>query len=252
VAVLSTSAILLRAHPYGESSLVLRFFTEGFGTVAVMAKGARRQGRRSGPGLDIYAGGSLTLYMKESRELQTFKDFDTSKTRRGLARDVIRFGGAAVLGELVLRHAGEAAVPTLYETLDGALDTIDEAPDNAIIESVLGAAWGLVGTMGYLPVLSRCVSCGKGLGAEEVGRFDHDEGGIRCAACSAGRTGPRIGPVARMQLSGLLDGQTAPVARPNAHVRLLSDFVTYHVSGSRPLESFRFLTSLLPSDQEEP
>jgi len=251
VSVVTTPAILLRAHPYSESSLVLRFFAESLGTVAVMAKGLRRQGGRSGPGLDVFAGGILTLYMKENRELQTMKDFETIAPRRGLARNVIRFGGAAVMAELVLRHAGEAAVPILYETLERALDAIDQAPDDAIIESVLGAGWGLVGTMGYSPVLDTCVTCGTALDSEEVGRFDLDAGGIRCAACAAGTTGARIGPGARAQLSGLLDGSVDRLSRPLAHVRLLSDFVTYHVSGSRPLESFGFLASLLESDQDE-
>jgi len=251
VAVVTTSAILLRAHPYSESSLVLRFFSEALGTVAVMAKGARRPGGRSGPGLDIFAGGNLTLYMKDSRELQTLKEFETLTPRRGLARNVIRFGGAAVVGELVLRHAGEAAVPDLYETLERALDAIDQAPDDGILESVLGAGWGLVGAMGYRPVFDTCVTCGTALDSEEVGRFDFDEGGILCAVCASGRTGPRIGPGARAQLSGLLEGHVEGLSRPRGHLRLLSDFVTYHVAGSRPLESFGFLASLLPSDPDE-
>ena len=36
--------------------------------------------------------------------------------------------------------------------------------------------------------------------------------------------------------------------RPRAHLQLLSDFVTYHVSGSQPLGSFSFLARLLPED----
>jgi DNA repair protein RecO (recombination protein O) len=251
VAIISTRAILLRAHPYSESSLVLRFFTEHMGTVGVMAKGARRGRSRGGSGLETFAGGVLTVYVKETRDLQTFKDFEALQHRRGLARHPLRFGGASVAAELVLRHGGESAAPALFEGLEAALDRIDQAPDDAIIEAVLSAGWHLVIGLGYEPVLDPCVECGRPLEDDEVGRFDLHAGGLRCASCSSGKGGPRIGPGARAQLVRLLAGGPDPVTHPRAHLRLLSDFVTYHVSGTRPLESFAFLASLLPAEADD-
>ena len=98
-------------------------------------------------------------------------------------------------------------------------------------------------------MLNDCVGCGRLLD-DAVGRFDFDAGGVRCPSCLEGAPaagGPRIGPQARRQLLGLLGGREDPVRRPRAHLRLLSDFVTYHLSGARPLESFRFLAGVLPS-----
>jgi len=250
VAIVTTGAVLLRAHPYSESSLILRFFTELMGTVGVMAKGARRGGTRAGSGLDTFTGGLLTLYTKESRDLQTLKDFEALRPRRGLARHPIRFGGASVVGELVLRHGGESAAPALFKALEAALDSVDQAPDDVIIEAVLSAGWRLVGKLGYEPALDMCVECGRPLDAGEMGRFDLDAGGLRCDGCSGGKGGPRIGPGARMQLANLLAGRPDPVTHPRAHLRLLSDFVTYHVSGTRPLESFGFLSTLLPHGED--
>lgn len=251
MAVVTTRAILLRAHPFSETSLVLRFFSEDLGTVGVMARGARKGGGRGGSGLETFAGGALTVYVKESRGLQTLKDFAPVRIRREMARDLVRFGGASVVGELVLRHGGEAAAPVLYEALEGALDAIGGAPGPAVVSTILAAAWSVVATLGYHPVLDPCVECGTALESDAMGRFDLEAGGMRCSGCSVGRSGPRVGPGAREQLSALLGGKPVPVTRPRGHLRLLGDFITYHVSGTRPLESVRFLASQLPAEEDD-
>ena len=252
MAIVTTGAVLLRSHPYSETSLVLRFFTELMGVVGVMAKGSRRGGSRTGSWFETFAGGPLTLYVKDGRELQTLRDFSPTRPRRGLARNLIRFGGASAVAELVLRHGGEAPAPALFAVLEDALDGIDRTSDSDALSTVLAAGWGVVAVLGYHPLLECCVACDRTIDAHEVGRFDLEAGGIRCEPCSVGRSGPRVGPGARRQLRGLLSNEAGLLTRPRAHLQLLSDFVTYHVSGGRPLESFRFLASLLPSDPEEP
>ncbi|HZD06268.1 MAG TPA: recombination protein O N-terminal domain-containing protein, partial [Longimicrobiales bacterium] len=150
--VVTTRAVLLRSHPYSETSLVLRFFSEDLGTVGVMARGARRGGSRGGSSLSTFAGGSLTLYVKETRELQTFKDFAVTCPRQALARDLLRFGGASVVGELVLRHGGEAGAPALYGVLEEALDALVATPPADLVTTILASGWTVVATLGYHPV----------------------------------------------------------------------------------------------------
>lgn len=248
----TTRAVLLRAHPYSESSLILRFFTEDLGVVGVLAHGVRRQGSKGGSGLQTFASGWLTLYMKATTELHTFKDFAISQPRLALGLDLIRFGGASLVSELILRQGSESAAPNLFRALESALDKIAEAEGDAVLPVTLAEAWVLVTTLGYHPLLDVCVQCESALVGDEVGRFDFAAGGVRCASCSVGASGPRIGPEGREQVRGLLSGQPQELARASAHLRLLSEFVTYHVSGSRPLESFDFLASLLPVSQASP
>ena len=57
--------------------------------------------------------------------------------------------------------------------------------------------------------------------------------------------GPRLGPMARSQLSTLLSGEVPEgFRRPGTHLRLASDFITYHISGGQPLRSLQFLSNL--------
>lgn len=246
MAVVTTRGTLLRSHPYSETSRILRFFTEDLGIVGVMARGIRSTGSKGRGVPDTFAGGTLTLYVKESRDLQTFKEFATSRSRRALGRSVLRFAAASVLGEIVLRQGGEAAAPGLYDALDGGLDRIaDLDDDDQLVPALLARGWGLVSTLGYHPVLETCVACGRALADDEMGRFDLAAGGIRCPDCAGHVDGPRIGPGARAQIAGALAGREDPLTRPRAHLRLLSDFVTYHLAGGRPLDSFRFLAGIL-------
>lgn len=248
--VVSTPAILLRSHPYSESSRILRFLTRDEGIVAVMARGVRRQGSRSAPGLDTFAAGDLTVYLKRGRDLQTLKEFTVTVPRRGLGRHPLRLAGASVLGELVLRHGGEGGGAPIFGALGAGLDALEAAQADAVPAVLLREGWGLVSELGYRPNLAWCPGCGDPLGDHEVGRFDFEAAGVRCGRCAGAEAGPRVGPGARAQLGALLDGHVPEgLSHLRPHLQLLSDFITYHVAHTRPLDAFRILAHLLPREE---
>ncbi|HSM05659.1 MAG TPA: DNA repair protein RecO [Longimicrobiales bacterium] len=245
--IVTTRAILLRAHPYSESSRVLRFLTEDHGVVGVMGRGVRKGGR--GEGLDLFAETSLTLHVKPGRDLQTLRETSTVRDRRRLGGHPLRLAAAGVLAELVLRHHGEAPGADVYAGLSRGLDDLESAEVGAVVPVLLARGWVLVALLGFHPQVEGCVRCGTPLGPDEVGRFDFEAGGVRCSRCTGEMAGPRIGPGARGQLTVLLRGGVPDVLRrPRANLQLLSDFITHHVSGTRPLEAFRMLSSFLPPE----
>ena len=126
-----------------------------------------------------------------------------------------------------------------------ALRRMEVEPRPTIVGAVLAEGWSLVTALGYEPQIEGCVQCGRVLGASEVARFDLSAGGLRCSDCATDDSGPRVGPGARRQLSDLLRA-TVPedLGKPRAHLRLLHDFVIYHVSGSKPLKTFRVFSSV--------
>lgn len=247
MSAVSTRGVLLRSHPYSETSRVLRFLTEDHGVVGVMAKGIRKGPR--GGGMDLFGEVAMTLHMKPGRDLQTLGEVSPTRPRRGLGTHPLRLACAGVLAELVLRHHGEAPSHDVFQSLGDGLDHLETVPLEAVPATLLVEGWGLVSALGFHPQVEACVVCSRQLDVEEVGRFDFDAGGVRCAACAEGMVGPRVGPGARLQLHTLLEGRVPrELERPRAHLQLLSDFVTHHVSGVRPLESFRILASFLPPD----
>lgn len=242
----TTPAILLRSHPYSETSRILRFLTAEFGVVAIIARGLRRGDARGRGTIDTFDEGDLTVYFRENRELQTFKDFATTHSRRALAGDLVRFSGASILAELVLRHTAEEEAALLFEAVRSGLDRIEDDPATDPLARILAEGWQIVAALGYEPIVDQCSGCGRSLDHATMGRFDFAAGGVRCAACGREGEGRKIGPVARRQLRALLAGEPPDdLAGGPAQLRLFGDFVTWHVSGGRPLNSVRFLSDLL-------
>ena len=246
---MTTPAVLLRSFNYSETSRILRLYTLDLGLVGVMAKGLRKGGAQGQGGLQTFSQGDLTLYMRPTRDLQTFKEFALRTSGKGLGRDVIRFAAASLLAELVLVHAGSEPSPEVFGRLTAGLSRIEEVERNDVVAVLLNEGWMLVAALGYQPQLDPCVHCGTSLLDSDMGRFDCGAGGVRCSSCAVEIAGPMIGPRARKQLGALIQGFTeAAITKPKAHLQLLHDFTVYHVSGSKALQSFRFLASVAHLD----
>ena len=246
MSLLTTPAILLRSYPYSETSQTLRFYTESHGVLGAIARGVRKAGGRHGGALSTFSEGILNIQFRENRDLQTFRDFSPVKTRRGLANDLLRLAGASVLGELILKHAESEGHPALFAGLGQGLDAMETEGLGALVPTLLVQLWSLIRGLGFGPLVQECVECGRVFQGEEMGRFDFGAGGLKCSSCQGEGHGPRLGPVGRAQLKALLDGE-APLEliRPQVHLRLASDFITYHISGGTPLRSFSVLAPLI-------
>lgn len=252
MAPLSTRAVLLRAHDYGDTSRILRFYTLEHGLLSVVARGVRGRSGKGSASATSFATGELIAYVKPHADLHTMKDFVADRTRTGIALDVLRFAGAASVAELVLAHAEHEPHPGLFETLDAELDRLDGVAGADAPAAILSTLWRVTAAFGFAPELDVCVGCGTPLDEPEaMTRFDLAAGGLRCEPCAGGVPGGRVGPVARRQLRALLDGVTPPdFGHPRRHLSLLSDFIAHHVA-SKPLKTFVFLGDRLPADAEE-
>ena len=238
----TTPAVLLRAHPYSESSRVLRFYTREVGLVGVMARGIRKGASRGRGAPGTFGEGVAEIALRESRELQSLREFAPVKARIGLAGDFRRLAGASIVAELVLRHAGQEPHAELYDALSAGLDRLEEAAPDRVHGEVLALGWKMVQVLGFGPELSACTACGEVLEPGDMGRFDLAAGGVRGPGCPAPTGSRRIGPVARAHLRRLLEGTVPTDLRgARAHLSLLDDFTTFHMLGGRRLDSFRFL-----------
>lgn len=251
MSLVTEEGILLRAHPYSESSRTLRFLTPTYGVLAVMAKGVRRRGSKGEGFLGTFDQVSLTFYWKSGRDLHTLREADVIRSRRGLGADLARFTGASLLAELLLVHTLEEANPALFQGVTAVMDALDRAEDDVVAGVILAGAWSLLGEAGFPPVLERCARCGASLPAEGLLRFSAAEGGLVCAGCGGLVTGARVGPGARDDLRRLAAG--APVASlrgAGAHLGLLEGFAAHHLSPRRPFRSVEMLRRLLETKEE--
>ena len=241
MAIIATDAVVLHSFNYLESSRILRLVTRHGGVRSVLAKGARRSARRFGSAVDLFAQGTVQLYEKPGRELDTLSSFDVARARPMMAEDLGRFAGASAIAELTLRFGRDASDSGLFDVVVESLDALAVADNDAALTTTLASAWRIVAELGFAPALDLCGDCHAPLRPNATVMFSHAAGGALCQRCGrlapAGRVLP---PEARDALRGFLigdAGQPLGDAASRAHQRLLREFLAQHLSDGRPLRA---------------
>lgn len=252
MALVTVDSIILQAFPYSETSKILRLLTASHGVQSVIAKGARRPKSRYGGVLEPFTDGYATFRLRDNRDLHTLSGFDLTRPRQRLGDDLVRFGGASLVAELVLRTASGQYAPEVFHRVRTALDALQRATETDVEAVALAQAWALVTALGFGPSLDLCVGCGRGLDAGGDRFLDYGAGGLFCGQCgSAGSTagtgaggggGGRVLPErARLDLMALCAGRVVPLDRTAAHWQLLARFLAYHLVDAGSLRSLDFL-----------
>lgn len=250
--VVQSRALVLQSFAFSETSKILRLLTPEFGSVSVIAKGARRPRSRFGGLLELFTEGRAEIFRREGRDLHPLGGWDLLRSRQELGRTLEAFAGASLIAEIALRFGTEEPAEALYGVVSGALDRLCESGADAGAETVAGA-WALVATLGFAPQTEQCARCGRVLDAEEPARFDAAAGGAACARCRpAGRV---LQPHSRRSLARMAAGggggpdllESAPV-----HRELLRLFLSAQLTAERPLRSLELFLRATQPDHDSP
>ena len=239
--IVTADAVILQSFAYGETSRILRLLTATHGMRSVIAKGTRGPRSRFGGLLEPFTCGVATFYFKESRELQTLSAFELVRSHQALGCDLIRFGGASLLAELVICVTREDSHPDLFAPMILALERIEAEPAATLESAVLSEGWRLVASLGFAPELDTCIDCGSDPAAGTDALFDHAAGGLRCAACASGAPGRRLPKHAIHALRRMACGEPVELTRTEGHWWLLSRWLEHHVLEGASLRSLGFL-----------
>lgn len=239
--LITTDAIVLHLQDYLESSRLVRLATREHGVQSVLARGARRPRSRFGHALDLFASGVARFTVKPGRDLSTLSGFDATRSRMPLASDLDRFAAASAIAELALRFAHADPHDDAFDVLGRALDAIAQSPPGAATGQGLAAAWRYVAALGFAPAIDRCCVCDGALGSDRPAAFSHHGGGVVCERCrdrvSRGRDLPAM---ARALIGAWLAGADPPSPSElelRAHLRLLREFLMYHLGDGRALRA---------------
>lgn len=241
--LVTVDAVVLQAFPYSETSKILRLLTAPHGVQSVIAKGARRAKSRYGGVLEPFTDGFASFYLKENRDLHTLSDFELHRPRQRLGRDLIRFGAASLIAEIVLRTASGQESADIFHSVRGALNDLESVPVEQLEAVALAHTWTLITVLGFGPAVGRCVHCGGPLPEEGDLFFDYGAGGSLCGECGGGGGAGRVLPArARNDLQALCHGEVITIDRTAAHWQLLARFLAYHLVDAGSLRSLDFLS----------
>ena len=183
-----TRAIVLRVVDFSESSSVVTLFTEDFGKVGALAKGAKRPKGPFEGALDLLALIRIVFLHKSSEALDLLTEAKLERRFRSSERSLARLYAGYYVAEL-LSELTDNGDPhrELFLAAERALAALDA--DGPIAETVLGFELVALREAGHAPSLAQCVVCGGPVEAKGRVPFAMTAGGVLCGECRPGRRG---------------------------------------------------------------
>lgn len=184
----SPRGVVLKTTPLRESDLVVSLFTDRFGRVSAVARGARKSKIRFAGTLSLLILGRYQL-TKGRGELWNLGGGEIEREWTHLATDVVAVAHASYIVELVGALLPlEAPEPEVLDVVTSLWDSLAIAgPSPAALRATELA---LLELSGNRPAIDRCAACGADFtqADDETGTvFDPSRGGALCARC-AGRS----------------------------------------------------------------
>ncbi len=176
---LSTPAVVLASTPLGEADLLVVLLTPERGKIRAAARNARKSKRRFAGGLPGGALGEATLVRRREGALWRLDGFKSVIEVSTLGRDLERFAYVAYLCELtdVLVVEPEADTARFAALAEAVGETLRGGPRPAVLRRF---ELRLLDSLGLLPALDACCSCGDlELGPGPIA-FDFGRGGALC------------------------------------------------------------------------
>ena len=183
-----STAIVLRVIEFSETSCIVTMMTRDFGKITVMAKGARRPKSAFEAALDVLASVRIVFLHKTNGTMSLLTEAKLERRFRSSATDLDRLYAGYYVVELLnsLTDDGDPQ-PDLFELADQTIKDIDTR-ESDLANTLMDFELKTLEILGHLPMLTKCVSCGKEKTTLARVSFGLNAGGILCASCRRGQT----------------------------------------------------------------
>jgi DNA repair protein RecO (recombination protein O) len=181
-----STAIVLRLVDFSETSVVATLFTEDFGKITALAKGARRPKGPFEAALDLLAVCRIVFIHKSSDALDLLTEAKLERRFRAATRNLSHLYAGYYVAELLkeLTEDGDPH-PRLFQAANQILTELNDACDPARV--VLRFEMIALHEAGHLPTFDRCAGCGEELKLEGRIAFGQLAGGVLCGSCRMGQ-----------------------------------------------------------------
>ena len=247
-----TDAIVIRSLHYGESDKIVTFFTEDFGRIKGIAKGARRSKKRFQNALGLFSHLRLIFFEREGMGLMRVEGCDILHPFPKIREDLKKIFYGNYYLELINEMAGEREVNLeAFDLLLSFLLTLDatEAQEGQLRMFEIR----MLSLFGYRPNLKRCGSCKRDwedLKESPFVSFSPEKGTLVCGGCSKGLnhliplslgTARLIEKISQMELEKIHRFRFTSQALSESR-ELLPRFITYQLG--KELKSLKALRGI--------
>ena len=179
-------ALILRLVDFSESSCVVTLFTEQFGKIAALAKGARRPKGPFESALDLLAICRVVFLHKSSDTLDLLTEAKLEKRFRASTRDLSRLYSGYYVAELLNELTDIADPhPKLFQAALATLAALNA--DEDVLTTIVWFELTTLRLLGHLPSWDHCVGCGQPVSGDQRISFGQLAGGVLCRQCRIGQ-----------------------------------------------------------------
>jgi len=179
-------AIVVRLVTFSESSYVATLYTEEFGKITGMAKGARRAKSAFASALDLLSVCRIVFIRKSSDAMDLLTEASLERPFRSSIRNLSRLYAGYYVLELVDALTGNRDPnPPLFRIVLDTVAALDS--DTDIAGQILRFELNALRLLGQLPSLDDCVECGNRVELGNRIAFGQISGGVLCANCKVGK-----------------------------------------------------------------
>ena len=184
VAAEQSTAIVLRAIEFSETSLIVTLLTRDLGRISAIAKGARRPKGPFEGSLDLLAVCRVVVLRKASDNLDILTEAKLHRRFRGGERSLERLYAGYYVAEM-LRLLTENHDPhqDVYDLTIRTLDQIDGSGNVAM--ALLRFDLQILRMLGHAPGTDRCTDCGGEVITSARMSFSLLAGGVVCEKCKS-------------------------------------------------------------------
>ena len=174
---IQTSGIIIKEYSYDEADKIFVIFTADRGKITCLAKGVRKSKSKMRGFLQLFTYSKLHLH--KGKSIYTVIGGEVINSFPGVKNDLLLFGYANYITEVL-----EGILPAeeknnaIFTTTVSMFHLMGSIPISQLSSYYL---LRLVKYAGFLPELSRCVSCGERIVANAL--FHSTEGGCVCMQC---------------------------------------------------------------------
>ena len=246
--LISTNAIVLKTIPYGDSSIISHLFTENWGKITVIAKGAWGKKKTTGPLLVPMNHIHLQYYHKNSRDIQILKDAELIQQFSILRSDLDRI----ILGQAVVESLNRSTLennsfPILYRLVWRVLDKMNHTDVNLWMVFAF-FLYQLSLRLGFMPNIKTCYQCKSAFSHASI---DDRTGELICHDCS-----PRsklslnknslifLQKLENLHLDDIRPGMNNAIEMYNT-IRFLEIFACIHLEGMNKVRSLDMVHKLV-------
>ena len=242
--IITSEAIIMRVKEFGESDLLITFFTPGMGQLKGVAKGGRRSRKRFVNCLDIFCLVNLEFNLKKRGSLFYLNSGKLINPYPGLRSDFASLSKASYLIELTELLFPQGVVDReIFLLLKDSFDSIDNGEKIDAVPIFFEIRAMTLG--GYGINLEKCCICGRSYTGGGTAIYKPDKGGIACLKCrQVSAVSPQMSPEAvkmlkvaqtgppsalsALRISGKISAEIRPVLRLHREYHLGKKLKTSH------------------------